>query len=492
MEQQEGSAHLDRSIGLGRVLFQSIAAMGPGASIALGLGLIVSYSGAGAPFAMLLGAIGAVIIASVIGALAGRIPSAGGFYSYSAPAIGSNASFIVGWAYSILYLLLGCLSSLNFSLIGRDFCTTYLHFTPPYLVLGILVVLLTGAVTFVGIKSSTGLTMVLGIAEVSILLLVAILLILNAGSANTLSVFNPNSAAASPGSTVHAIFLGMVFAFAALSGFEAAAPLAEETEHPRRIVPKAVLLSASVIGLFYVIAMYTSVVAWGQHSLGGFSASPDPWREMAHHLGGFWAFMVVIALLNSVIAGTQAGMNGTSRLLFAMGRAGTMPQVFTRIHSKYKTPYIATAVGTVLTLVFMIVAYEAFHGAFPGFIFFLTVVSLVFIVLYAVICLDCLILFTTKWRADLNVWRHLVLPIAGIALLAPTFYYSVKGLTYPSNRALPVLGVWMLLGLLYLAWTRLRGGDISSDSQRWLHTDELHADELDARVAVSGASVSAP
>src|SRR6202030_1757490 len=44
MEQQEGSAHLDRSIGLGRVLFQSIAAMGPGASIALGLGLIVSYA----------------------------------------------------------------------------------------------------------------------------------------------------------------------------------------------------------------------------------------------------------------------------------------------------------------------------------------------------------------------------------------------------------------------------------------------------------------
>jgi amino acid transporter len=182
-------------------------------------------------------------------------------------------------------------------------------------------------------------------------------------------------------------------------------------------------------------------------------------------------------------------MNGTSRLLFAMGRAGTMPRVFTRIHPKYKTPYIATAVGTVLTLVFMIVAYQAFHGAFPGFIFFLTVVSLVFIVLYAVICLDCLILFTTKWRADLSVWRHLVLPIVGIALLAPTFYYSVKGLTYPSNRALPVLGVWMLLGLLYLTWTRLRGGDISSDSQRWLHADELHADELDAPVGVSDASV---
>jgi amino acid transporter len=472
MEQQDGSAQLDRSIGLGRVLFQSVAAMGPGASIALGLGLIISYAGAGAPFSMLLGAIGAVIVAAVIGSLAARIPSAGGFYSYSAPAIGSNAAFIVGWAYSILYLLLGCLSSLNFSLIGRDFCTTYLHFTPPYLVLGVLLVLVTGAITYAGIRSSTGVSMVLGIAEVSILLLVAVLLIAHAGSANTLSVFKPSSAASTPGTTVHAIFLGMVFAFAALSGFEAAAPLAEEAREPRKIVPKAVLISAAGIGLFYVLAVYTSVIAWGPH-LGGFVDSPDPWREMAHHLGGFWAFMVVIALLNSVVAGTQAGMNGTSRLLFAMGRAGTMPKALGRIHPIRKTPYVATAVGTALTLVFMIAAFEAFHGAFPAFIFFLTVVSLVFIVLYAVVCLDCIILFTTRWRADLNPFRHLVLPVLGIALLAPTFYYSVQGLTYPSDRALPVLGVWMLLGLLYLAWTRIRGDDISSDRQRWLHVDDV-------------------
>jgi amino acid transporter len=479
MGQQEASAELDRSIGLGRAMFQSIAAMAPGASIALGLGLIISYAGAGAPFSMLLGAIGAVIIALVIGSLAGRIPSAGGFYSYSTPALGNNLGFMVGWAYSILYLLLGALSALNFSLIGRDFCKTYLHFTPPYLVLGILVVLVTFATTYVGIRSSTGLTMVLGAIEVGILLLVAILLVIHAGSANTLSVFKPSSAAATSGSTIHAIFLGMVFAFAALSGFEAAAPLAEETREPRRVVPKAVLLSAVLIGAFYVLAVYTSVTAWGQHNLGGYIESPDPWREMAHHLGGFWSFLVVIALLNSVIAGTQAGMNGTSRLLFAMGRAGIMPAAFTRIHPRYRTPYLAAIVGAVVTLGLMITAFESFHGAFPGFVFFLTVVSLVFLVLYALVCVDCLILFTTRWRADLSPLRHVVLPILGIALLAPTFYYSVHGLTYPSNRALPVLGVWMLLGLMALAWTRLHGGDINSDRHRWLRADEIGASAVD-------------
>jgi amino acid transporter len=127
----------------------------------------------------------------------------------------------------------------------------------------------------------------------------------------------------------------------------------------------------------------------------------------------------------------------------------------------------------VLTLGFMIAAYEGFHGAFPGFVFFLTVVSLVFIVLYGIVCLDALILFATKWRSELNVWRHVVLPILGIALLAPTFYYSVQGLTYPSDRALPALGIWMALGILYLIWTKARGGDISAERQSWLHSDEI-------------------
>jgi amino acid transporter len=471
---QAGSpdTQLDRSIGLGRVLFQSIAAMGPGASVALGLGLIISYAGKGAPLAMLLGAVAGALIALVIGALAAKIPAAGGFYSYTVAGLGNVTGFLVGWAYSILYLLLACLSSLNFTIIGRDFCHTYLGFTPPYWVLGLLVVGVTFAVTYVGVKPSTGLTAILGTLEVAILLLVAILLIIDAGSANTLSVFGPHAAAAQPGTTAHAIFLGMVFAFAAITGFEAAAPMAEETENPRRTVSRAVLLSAVVIGAFYVLAVYTSVIAWGPDKLSSFIESANPWREMADKLGGFWAFLVVLALLNSVVAGTQAGMNALSRLLFAMGRAGTMPRAFGRLHPHHQTPYIAATVGAVVTLACMLAASLAFHGAFPAFIFFLTVASLVFIVLYGVMCIDLMVLFSSRWRSEFNVLRHVVVPVVGLALLAPTFYYSVHGLSYPSDRALPVLGVWMLIGIGLLITMRARGLDITAEKNRWLAGEE--------------------
>jgi amino acid transporter len=168
-------------------------------------------------------------------------------------------------------------------------------------------------------------------------------------------------------------------------------------------------------------------------------------------------------------------MNEMSRLLFAMGRAGIMPRAFGRLHPRYQTPYVAATVGAGVTLVSMFAAYHFFHGPFPGFVFFLTVASLVFIVLYGVICIDCIVLFTGRWRSELSPLRHVVAPIVGLAALVPTFYYSVHGLTYPSNRALPVLGVWMLLGVGLLVTMRSRGLDIAAEKQRWLTGEDAEA-----------------
>jgi hypothetical protein len=50
----ENGPSLERSIGLGRVLFQSVTTMAPGASVVFGLGLIMVYTGIAAPFAMLI------------------------------------------------------------------------------------------------------------------------------------------------------------------------------------------------------------------------------------------------------------------------------------------------------------------------------------------------------------------------------------------------------------------------------------------------------
>ena len=272
---------LERSIGLGRVVFQSVTTMAPGASVVFGLGLIMVYTGIAAPFAMLIGAIGAVIVAFCIGQLATRIPSAGGFYSYAAITFGNAFGFIVGWLYSALYVILVCVSGINFALVTQDFLSYYFHFAPPYWLLVAIIVLVILGVTYIGVRVSTGLAAILGIIEVGIILLLTIILIARAGDANSLALFNPAHAAQPGSSTLRSVFLGIVFAFAATAGFEACLPLAEEAKNPKRTVPLALMLSAGLIGAFYVLATYAAIVGWGRPTSAATSTPPTP--------GGSWA-----------------------------------------------------------------------------------------------------------------------------------------------------------------------------------------------------------
>lgn len=462
---------LERSIGLGRVMFQSIATMAPGASVVFGLGLIISYTGGAAPSAMLLGAAAALCVAFTIGQLATRIPSAGGLYSYTATTLGNHLGFIVGWIYTTVYVASVCLSALNFSLVLDDFLDTYFKFTVPQPILVVLLIVVIAGITFIGVKPSTGLTAVLGTIEVAILFVVSIILIVKAGGANSLSLFNPATATASNGSVLKGVFLGIVFAFAAISGFESSAPLAEEAKNPRKTVPQAIFLSTLLIGVFFVVAMYAAVVGWGPGKLGGYEASPNPWREMANGIAGLFALLVSFAMLNSVTAGEQSSFNASSRLMFALGRSGVAPRGLAKIHPVRRTPYIAIATTVAFAIVASIAGMALLGGTFNAFVFYLTVLTVPLIVLYALMCIACFVFFWTKARADFNWVKHALVPGVGLALLLPTLYYSVSGLTYPASAAIPVLVIWTLVGVAVLISLRARKVDISAEQQRWLAGD---------------------
>jgi amino acid transporter len=463
---------LDRSIGLGRVLFQSITTMAPGASVVFGLGLIMVYAGVAAPFSMLIGTVGAVLVALCISQLATRIPSAGGFYSFAAATFGNSFGFIVGWLYSALYVLLVCISGINFSLVTQDFLSYYFHFAPPYWLLVAVIVLTILGVTYIGIRVSTGVVAVLGTIEVAIILMLTIILIIRAGSANSFAFFDPAHAARPGSSTFRSVFLGIVFAFAAGAGFEACLPLAEEAKNPKRNVPLALVMSAGLIGLFYVLATYGAIVGWGPAHLSGYIDSANAWRVMGGKISPILALLVSLCIINSTAGGEQSGYNAVSRLFFAMGRASTLPKPLSKIHPRRRTPYIAIIAAGIFALALMCIGMAIFT-AFGAFVFCLTLASFIFLILYAAIVVTSSVYVFTRHRSEVNLLLHVVVPLLALAVILPTLYYSLKGLTYPADWALPVLGALIAAGMAVLIWLRSRGTDISGESQRWLRQDAL-------------------
>ena len=314
-----GEQTLERgAIGLTEVLFQSITHMAPAVATALSIGAATLFAGGNAPLSVVLALIAAVFTAYSIGELARYLPSAGGMYTYVARGLGSFAGWLMAWAFLLAEPVVPAALFAAFGLFGASLITTLTGFSNDLLWLPLAVIcgLIVWWLVYRGVSISTRVGVALGLIEIGIFLLVSLLLIINAGDRNTASVFIPGEDGLKPA------LQGMVFCLLAFVGFEAAAPLAEETRDPKRTIRRAVLLSAVLIGLFYTFNMYAATVYFGPDRMGDFLAfnDGDPWSGMANEvlptLGGL---LITFAILNSCLANASAGANASTRVHLLAG-----------------------------------------------------------------------------------------------------------------------------------------------------------------------------
>ena len=138
--------------------------------------------------------------------------------------------------------------------------------------------------------------------------------------------------------------LAVVFSLQGLTGWEAAAPLAEETTSPRRNIPRATMTAIIALGIFLVVVYWGQIIGWGTSVLTGSSSkalvnAPDlPGLLIAHRLwGAGWVF-VLAAMFSSTLAVCQACNNVSTRIWFKMGETGTLPAWFGQVHPVYRRP----------------------------------------------------------------------------------------------------------------------------------------------------------
>ncbi len=62
---------------------------------------------------------------------------------------------------------------------------------------------------------------------------------------------------------IGAVFAGMIFGILAFVGFDAAAPIAEEAREPRKTIPRALVWSVVITGVFFTFCFYAATVYWG-------------------------------------------------------------------------------------------------------------------------------------------------------------------------------------------------------------------------------------
>jgi amino acid transporter len=127
------------------------------------------------------------------------------------------------------------------------------------------------------------------------------------------------------------VLLTFSLAVLAFGGFEAAAPLAEETQNPRRNAPIAVIGAVVISGVIYVLGSYALVIAFGAGHSSTLAADANPFHTAAKAFIPFAAPLITWIFLSSVTSSYVAANTQTSQVIYAGARGGLWPRTLAAV-----------------------------------------------------------------------------------------------------------------------------------------------------------------
>jgi amino acid transporter len=449
------------AIGLGGATMQAVATIAPAIAGLFFTQYVVSLTGVTAPLAYVLGVCIVLMLGSTLVQLSKHMSSAGGYYTFVSRAINPRVGFLTAWMYVFYNPLCAGPIYAYFGYILQQELKAQYNINVPFL-WWLCVLLGAPFVAFLawrGLAVSVRVLIGLGLTEMAIVFALAISGFISPGpGGDNVDSWVPSHSLSGAG-----FALAVVFSLQGLTGWEAAAPLAEETVNPRRNIPRATMIAILALGSFLVIVYWGQIIGWGTAVLTGSSPkalvnSPDlPGLAIAHRLWGAGWVLVLAALFSSTLAVCQACNNVSTRIWFKMGETGTLPAWFGKVDPKYRTPTNAILANMVLSLVI---------GLGVGFLLnasrsYLLINGLVLVlaVLYIYVSANVAVAFyyLKQRRDEFNPLLHIVFPVISTAALV---YVTIKSFqpfpSFPYNYAPLIDGIWLAIGVIILItlWAR--------------------------------------
>jgi amino acid transporter len=471
------------AVGLPDVIFTSVTTMAPAAGAAFSITVGALFAGGSLVLGVIIALAGCMFTALSIGQMARHLPSAGGMYTYIARGLGSKLGFLAGWGFDLAYPLVVPLVTILFgSILGSTlqahFGYSYDLWWPIGTIFSIAVV---GAANYFGIQVSTRFGILLGTFEILVMVALSLTLIVSAGSRNTLSVFTTQYATVPGFKGMSGIIAGSVYGVLAFIGFDAAAPLAEETRNATRNVGRAVVGSCLIVGLFYVLTTYAATVYFGAGRFVSFytAGGGNPWNLMATAVWGVGWVVLFIALLNSSAACANGGACAATRCLWAMGRIRVIPSAFGKTQRRFRSPHIAifATFGAAAALALWL---GEQYSPTTAFALLGTIITGAILPIYVAVNIACIAYFWRERRSEFNVIKHLLFPVLGIVLFVPGFFAAlgielfkfVSPLTYPLNLAGIVIAVWYVIGVALVIYFTIRHPERIRDTAKVFVQDD--------------------
>ncbi len=312
-----------------------------GAGIYVLIGKIAGVAGIYAPIAFLVAAAVAALTGFSYAELSSRYPVSGGEAVYIEQGLGIRAlSTLVG----LLVIVSGLVSAATITHGFVGYLNVFV--TLPAIPVIVAVVLALSALAVWGILESAWAAAIATIIEIAGLALVI-------GVASPvlleLPVRWPELLPPADAGIWSGIMLGAFLAFYAFIGFEDMVNVAEEVQDPQRNLPRAILLALVLATALYLLVALVAVLSLPPEQL---AASTAPLALIVERSGGHSPLFIAAISLFAVINGALIQIIMAARMLYGMGAAGWIPEVFAQVSLRTGTPVVATMTTACCVLLF--------------------------------------------------------------------------------------------------------------------------------------------
>jgi amino acid transporter len=426
------------ALGFWGVFAQGLAAAAPSVAVASVPFSLFVAAGKGAAWAAVIGLAITVLIAATISFQAKRTVSSGSLGTYTGNGLGPGFAYAAGFSLLIGYIgfattgTLGGVVYLDSFLesIGLGSQATWFR-----LLLVVVIVALATYLPFRGVSVAARYELAFELIAIASILVIIVAAYIGYGFRVDWDQWNPAHLGSS------ATFIAAVSAVGAYAGFESVASLGAEAKDSHRNIARSLLRVVLLIGVLYLVATYPQILFFG--SVDGDKAILP---QLADGTGVAWVnYVVSAAVAVAFIVFVTAVTTAAARSLFTFAHEGALPSVLTKVHHKYKTPWVGIAFIGALAFVFSFssagrVVFEVYGGYVSNY-GFLTSYLLV-------------VIATPIWLYKIRALTPVRLIVAVAATLALGYvifsnFYPVP--EFPFN-ILPFIFVGLLLAGLAWYW----------------------------------------